>query len=134
MHREVHRDKRWQATGKSPIQVGWVDISKGDDVHPNYRSTLVAEEFETDVRPDLYAPARLGECLRLMLNQLTSRKGAKLIYANVSRAHLYTKAARPVYIVLPLEDTEIGDEQMCGELVMSMYGTSDAALNWLAES
>ena len=93
----------------------------------------MAKEFKTDVRPDLYAPTPPGECLRLMLNQLASRKGAKLMYADVSRAYFYAKAVRPVYVVLPPEDTEDGDEQMCGELIMSMYGTRDAALNWSAE-
>ena len=34
---------------------------------------------------------------------------------------------------LPAEDFE-GDEGNCGELVMSMYGTPDAACNWSAES
>ena len=133
VYRKVHRDECWKATGKGPIQVRWVDINKGDDAHPNYRSRLVAKEFKTDVRPDLYAPTPPGECLRLMLNQLASRKGAKLMYADVSRAYFYAKAVRPVYVVLPPEDTEDGDEQMCGELIMSMYGTRDAALNWSAE-
>ena len=34
---------------------------------------------------------------------------------------------------LPDEDRAEGDEQMCGRLVMSMYGTRDAATNWAAE-
>ena len=132
-YRKVHRDECWKATGKGPIQVRWVDINKGDDVHPNYRSRLVAKEFKTDVRPDLYAPTPPGECLRLMLSQLACRKNARLMYADVSRAYFYAKAVRPVYVVLPPEDRQPGDEELCGELVMSMYGTRDAALNWSAE-
>ena len=38
-----------------------------------------------------------------------------------------------MYVVLPDEDTGEGDEEMCGELLMSMYGTRDAALNWASE-
>ena len=133
VYRKVHRDECWKATGKGPIQVRWVDINKGDDVHPNYRSRLVAKEFKTDVRPDLYAPTPPGECLRLMLSQLACRKNARLMYADVSRAYFYAKAVRPVYVVLPPEDRQPGDEELCGELVMSMYGTRDAALNWSAE-
>ena len=53
-----------------------------------------------------------------------------MMYADVSRAHLYAKAARPVYVKLPEEDVEPGDEGKCGKLVMSMYGTRDAAVNW----
>ena len=55
------------------------------------------------------------------------------MYADVSRAYFYAKAVRPVYVVLPQEDKDAGDEDMCGELVMSMYGTRDAALNWSTE-
>ena len=120
-------------TGKGPIQVRWVDINKGDDAHPNYRSRLVAKEFKNGVRPELYAPTPPGECLKLMLSQLASKKGAKLMYADVSRAYFYAKAVRPVYVVLPPEDQEDGDQGMVGELVMSMYGTRDAALNWATE-
>ena len=47
------------------------------------------------------------------------------------RAFFYTKAVRPVYVKLPAEDLEPGDENKCGNLLMSMYGTRDAALNWV---
>ena len=54
------------------------------------------------------------------------------MYADVSRAYFYAKAVRPVYVKLPEEDIEAGDEGKCGRLRMSMYGTRDAALNcWL---
>ena len=55
------------------------------------------------------------------------------MYADVSRAYFYAKAVRPVYVQLPAEDFEEGDEHNCGELIMSMYGTRDAAVNWSAE-
>ena len=32
-------------TGKNPISVRWVDINKGDDATPNYRSRLVARDI-----------------------------------------------------------------------------------------
>ena len=56
-----------------------------------------------------------------------------LLYADVSRAYFYAKAVRPVYVRLPEEDTEPGDEGKCGRLRMSMYGTRDAALKWSLE-
>ena len=33
------------AQGRSPITVRWVDVNKGDDESPNYRSRLVAREI-----------------------------------------------------------------------------------------
>ena len=32
--------------GKNPISVGWVDVSKGDDLETNYRSRLVARDIK----------------------------------------------------------------------------------------
>ena len=70
-----------------------------------------------------------------MLSLLASKKkrGASLMYADVSRAYFYAPAKRPVYVKLPEEDYEAGDEGRCGKLLMSMYGTRDAALNWSLE-
>ena len=55
------------------------------------------------------------------------------MYADVSRAYFYAKAVRPVYVKLPEEDIEPGDENKCRRLRTSMYGTRDAALNWSLE-
>ena len=122
----------WKETGKAPIAVRWVDINKGDSKTPLYRSRLVAKEFNTGVNQELYAATPPSECLRLMLSLLAGgrRRGMEPMYADVSRAYLYAKAVRPVYVKLPEEDLEPGDEGRCGRLRMSMYGTRDAALNW----
>ena len=61
------------------------------------------------------------------------QKGCSLMYADVSRAYFYAKAVRPVYVKLPADDLEPGDEHRCGRLLMSMYDTRDAALNWAME-
>lgn len=55
------------------------------------------------------------------------------MYADVSWAYCYVKAVKPVYVKLPDEDMAEGDGCRCGRLMMSMYGTRDAALNWALE-
>ena len=123
-----------KATGRKPIAVRWVDINKGDTTNPNYRSRLVAKEFKgNDDRPEWYAATPPSESLKLMLHRLASNRKFKLLYADVSRAYFYAPAARPVYVQLPDEDKEPGDEGMCGKLRVSMYGTRDAAMNWANE-
>ena len=135
VYEKVKVDESRSVTGKGPIAVRWVDINKGDSRVPNYRSRLVAEEFNTGVNHDLYAATPPSECLRLMLSILASgrKSGASLMYADVSRAYFYAPAERPVYVQLPIEDQLPGDEGKCGRLKMSMYGTRDAALNWSKE-
>ena len=43
----------YEKTGKAPIGTRWVDVNKGDSVHPEYRSRLVAQEVNTSRREDL---------------------------------------------------------------------------------
>ena len=76
----------WKMTGSEPISVRWVDINKGDTLCPNYRSRLVAREFNTSVKPEWYAATPPSETLRLMLSKLAGDRGQKLMYADVSRA------------------------------------------------
>ena len=44
----------WDETGKAPIGVRWVDINKGDEEDPDYRSRLVAQEVNMDKSCLLY--------------------------------------------------------------------------------
>ena len=52
---KVPMEQCMQRTGKKPIGVRWVDVNKGDKVHPEYRSRLVAKEIKIDKRLDLFA-------------------------------------------------------------------------------
>ena len=74
-----------------------------------------------------------SETLRPMLSKLAGDKKRKLMYADVSRAYFYAPAVRAVYVRLPDEDRQPGDENLVGKLNMSMYGTRDAAANWASE-
>ena len=53
--------------------------------------------------------------------------GLKLAFIDVKRAYFYARARRPVYIEIPIEDYEPGDELRVGKLNLSLYGTRDAA-------
>ena len=56
-----------------------------------------------------------------------------MMAADVRRAYFYAKVRRPVYIEIPAEDWEPGDEMRIAKLNFSLYGTRDAAQNWAAE-
>ena len=48
---------------------------------------------------------------------------------DVRRAYFYAKTIRPVYIEIPKEDWELGNESRIARLNFSVYGTRDAAQN-----
>ena len=117
-------------TGKAPIGCKWVDVNKGDEQNPEYRSRLVATEVKKDKREDLFAATPPLEGLRFLLSlAMTAGYGdkMKISFIDVRRAHFHSVCKRDVFVELPPEDKEEG---MVGKLQKSMYGTRDAALNW----
>ena len=46
LYDKVDISECWDVAGKGPITTRWVDINKGDTVHPEYRSRIVAREMK----------------------------------------------------------------------------------------
>ena len=67
---KVPRQRAFERTGKPPISVRWVDVNKGDEHEPNYRSRLVARQLKaTDMSGKSYfAPAPPLEALRTVIS------------------------------------------------------------------
>ena len=42
-------------TGKQPIGCRWIDINKGDEENPEYRSRLVAKEIKRSASDEMFA-------------------------------------------------------------------------------
>ena len=49
--RKVPKAQARSETGRPPISVRWVDVNKGDEVNPNYRSRLVARQLRRGTPP-----------------------------------------------------------------------------------
>jgi len=136
-------------TGRPPITVRWVDVNKGDDIAPNYRSRLVARQIRAmDLSGQSYfAPAPPIEALRTVLNFATTKMGShepiwdpvspkrtQISFVDVSRAYFNAKmddGAAPVYVDLPPEDSM--STEYCARLLRHMYGTRMAADGWQQE-
>ena len=70
--------KAWSATGKKPIGVRWVDINKGDEFEPNYRSRLVAKEIKKYSDWSLFAATPPWEAIKLLFSlAVTEGRGWK---------------------------------------------------------
>ena len=52
---------------------------------------------------------------------------------DVRRSYAYAQAKRDLYVALPPEDWQEGDEEMCGKLNLSLHGTRDTAQTWEEE-
>ena len=94
--------------GCKMIGTRWVDIDKGDDEKPDYRSRLVAKEFNNGQEEGLYASTPPLEALRWILSHAAtiehqSRKSEDkvILIADVSRAFFEAPIHRRVAVKLP---------------------------------
>ena len=131
---EVPYDECMQKTGRKPTSVRWVDINKGTEETPIYRSRLVARDFKgnDDSREDLFATTPPLEAKKMLFAMAASQKdqaGAplKLMFIDVKKAHLYAKCTQEAYVELP---AEYGVQGKCGKLVFWPYGMRPAARGW----
>ena len=112
----------------------WIDTNKGDQEKQNYRARLVGREIKTDERPDLFVATPPSESLRCIVSKCASNQaGSKrycILSSDIKRPYFYAKAVRPVFIEIPIEDRQPGDEHKIGKLNLSLYGTRDVAQNW----
>ena len=123
--------------GCKVIKTRWIDINKGDDDHPVYRSRFVAKEFNNGEEAGLFAGTPPLEGLRYLIHEAATWEGEeKIVMINdVARAFFEAAAVRQVCVELPDEDIGPKDagKDLVGLLRMSLYGTRDAAKNWQDE-
>ena len=53
-----------------------------------------------------------------------------ILFVDAKRAYFNSEASRDIFIELPPEDPKYVHNNICGRLLLSMYGTRDAAQNW----
>lgn len=135
VYRTVPKQRCRDVTGWEPIKVRWVDTNKQDEANPKYRSRLVAKDYKKGSDPELYTATPPIDALRLLISLAAigspSRGARRRIMTNdVARAYFNAPSLSPTFVDICEEDFEEGDEDNCGELRVSMYGTRPAAQNW----
>ena len=90
----------------------------------------MAKEFQVNIQSELFVATPPMECIRLLVFRACEKRTHKTIYVDVLRAYFYATSVRPTHVKLPTEDPRSADPSCCGRLLMSMYGTRGAALNW----
>ena len=139
--RRMAKERGWRI-----IKSRWLDINKGDDANPRYRSRFVGKEFNDKTVDGLFAATPPLEALRLLISWAASygvappgvaggTKERCILIADVSRAFFEAPARRDVCVELPEEAMERGEttQETVGKLLASLYGTRDASANWQDE-
>ena len=136
VYEKVPRAMAWKL-GCKVITTKWLDTNKCDESTPNYRSRLVGREVKMDRRMDLFSATPPLESLKMLLSVCARGQAQprplRLAVIDIKRAYFYAPVRRPVFIEIPPEDREPGDEASIGKLRLSLYGTRDAAQNWAHE-
>ncbi|CAK9054829.1 Retrovirus-related Pol polyprotein from transposon RE2 (Retro element 2) (AtRE2) [Includes: Protease RE2 [Durusdinium trenchii] len=125
----------YQFDPKGPISSRWIDINKGDEDHPSYRSRLVIQEIRQSHIEAVFAATPPLESVRTLLSLQRSctdldSKGRrkKVLFVDIRRAHWTARIFRRVYVRLPVEAGN--PEGTCGRLNKAMHGCRDAAACW----
>ena len=121
----------------------WVGTNKGDDYVENYRPRLVVQEFRHKGEGALFAATPPLESLKALIGTFVSevydqnaskraqeddtRMGIMLV--DIKRAHFHAAAQRRLFVELPPEDPRYGENDLCGELLQSLYGTREYFYN-----
>ena len=93
--------------GWKVVEARWIDINKGDEDAPNYRSRLVAKEFNDGAGEGLFASTPPQEALRFLISEAATVRGRedwedKVIMVNdVARAFFEAPMRRDICVELP---------------------------------
>ncbi len=145
---KVPRREAMAKQGKPPISVKWIDVNKGDDEGPNYRSRLVAREIRRAWEASVFAPTPPLEALRSVISLAAtdlvgharhvrdpnSEKRTQISVIDIKRACFNARIddEQPTYVELPAEDPD-KTRGMCARLLVHMYGTRRAGDGWHSE-
>ena len=130
--------------GKQVLPVRWVDVNKGDKAHMKLRSRIVGKELKVKTKEALLAhelfsatpPWEIVKSLfSLLVTDLPRHVGGghEMVMGafDISRAHFMPKCQRELYVELPEEDRQPGEEDHVGRLNRGMYGFRDASNAWM---
>ena len=122
------------------LKTKWIDTDKRDLEHSNYRSRFVAMEFNTHRMDGLFASTPPLEVLKLFVSDAatvdsmarnSSNEEKAVMVNDVARAFFEAPNSRELAVELPVEDGGGTGSEMVGLLQKSLYGTRDAAANFL---
>ena len=87
----------YEKTGRAPVGGRWVDVNKGDEKTPDYRSRYVGREFKgKDNRDDLFAATPPLEAIKALVSlaasQCKNKNIKKLAFIDIKKAYFHAPA------------------------------------------
>ena len=94
-------------------------------------------DINTETHLDLFAAIPTLMSLRVICSLCASHQDRKdpivILSADIKRTYFDSKSTRTIYVEIPVEDYETGDDCNVGKLNLSLYSARDAAQNWTKE-
>ena len=98
VYEKVREEVCLAVTGKAPIGSRWIDINKGDDANPDYRSRLVAQQIKYQSKDkNIFAATPPLEAQKLLFSMAVTEgvgfkkgereHGLELAFIDVKRAY-----------------------------------------------
>lgn len=133
--------------GFNVLPVRWVDVNKGDKSNYKVRSRIVGKELKAKTREallahELFSATPPWETVKALFSLLVTdpsdrfnpeKKEQVMGVYDISRAHFMPKAEREIYVEIPDEDRQPGEEDHVGRLNRNMYGCRDASHGWMKD-
>ena len=115
-HRLYDKVAAKEAEGHQVVDVKWLDINKGDEQVFDIRSRVVGRQFRNKGQVSVFAATPPLESLKYLISRAArgQAKGKQLAFIDVSRAYFYAPARKKIFIRIPPEDMEEGDEDKVG--------------------
>ena len=110
MWQPISRDEA-RRRGWKVLKTKWIDINNGDEDTPNYRSRLVAKEFNDGAGEGLFAITPPLEALRFLISEAATLRGREdwedkvIMVTDVARAFFEAPMRRDICVELPAEGT-----------------------------
>ena len=110
VYRKIKRQEA-KRRGMKIVRYQWVDVNKGDDERRNYRSRVVAKEFNNgvDMPEDLFAGTPPLGAIRMLLSEAATVEDGEVaskvvVVIDVKKAFYEALAKREVAMEVPDED------------------------------
>ena len=118
--RESPREACLRETEKAPIKTGWAETDQGTTKAAQCAREVVAREYMTHARPELYASTPPLEALKVLLSEIATGERTEKVVALVEGVWQGCINGKHIVTTVHGDDITIGGERSVVELLLKM--------------